>query len=398
MNYDPNSVTSVEDNASDYVDKVNNYLAQYGVTDKDGNPAQLAKLAGSPMWLFALAYGQNEVEWQERLRNAYNAISIENCLDNQVENLAIIAGVVRKEGSVPFVVLRVTNTSGQSIAINSTNTIATDQLTQNEWYSGQNYELTSNETADIVFYCRQREVFVPKDISFTLHNIESSWADISASSVSASKVLEKPETVAQLRNRIIQRKDRYDMISQAQTAIEGLDGVSKCSIWFNPDQLNEITLPGDITLPARTAYICIQGYDVENLIARTFYSYAIVNTLQTSTSLVSQTLIGSSYSSVYYDQCRSVLVYIKVTVKPILGDTTYQKRIVDTLTTYSGTLKVGENLTTQLVCEWLGNLDEYCSIITATVGFNNMANNNITNIDANEVIVFTEDTILFNVV
>ena len=36
MNYDPNLVASVEDNASEYIDKVNNLLAQYGVVDKDG--------------------------------------------------------------------------------------------------------------------------------------------------------------------------------------------------------------------------------------------------------------------------------------------------------------------------------------------------------------------------
>ena len=42
MNYDPNLVMSVEDSASDYIDKVNNLLAQYGVIDKNGNPAQLA--------------------------------------------------------------------------------------------------------------------------------------------------------------------------------------------------------------------------------------------------------------------------------------------------------------------------------------------------------------------
>ena len=150
MNYDPNLVASVEDNASEYIDKVNNLLAQYGVVDKDGNPAQLAKLAGSPLWLMALADGQNIAEWQERLRNAYNALDITNCADSQVENLAVLAGVIKREGSAPYIILRVTNTTSKSITINSINCIATDTLTQNEWYSGQNYELIVDETADLV--------------------------------------------------------------------------------------------------------------------------------------------------------------------------------------------------------------------------------------------------------
>lgn len=398
MNYDPNLVTSVEDSASDYIDKVNNLLAQYGVVDKDGNPAQLAKLAGSPLWLMALAYGQNITEWQERLRNAYNAVDITNCADSQVENLAILAGVIKREGSAPYIILRVTNNTGNPITINSANCIATDTLTQNEWYSGQNYELVVDETADLVFYCRQRSVDVPRDISFTLHNVDSSWADLSAVSISASRALEAPETLAQLRNRIVMRRDRYDAMSQAETAISRLNGVSKCSIWFNKNQNAPITLPGGKTLPARTAYICIQGYDVENLIARTFFSYAIVNTLQTAESLSSQVLIGADYHTAYYDQCASQMVYIKIKVKPILGDTTYAKRIKDALLPYSGKLKVGENLTSQLVCEWLGQLDEYCTIYTAYVGTSANPSGDVTSIPVNSLLQFTEDNITFEVV
>ena len=398
MNYNPNLVASVEDNASEYIDKVNNLLAQYGVTDKDGNPAQLAKLAGSPLWLMALADGQNIAEWQERLRNAYNAIDIANCEDSQVENLAVLAGAVKREGSAPYIILRVTNTTNNSITINSTNCIATDTLTQNEWYSGQNYELIVDETADLVFYCRQRSVEVPKDIAFTLHNIEASWSDLSAVSVSASRVLEAPETLAQLRNRIIMRRARYDTISQAEIAISGLDGVSKCSIWFNKNQTAPITLPGGKTLPARTAYICIQGYDAENLLARPFFSYAIVNTLQTKKSLKSQVLLGADYHTVYYDQCESQIAYIKIKVKPVLGDTTYTKRIKDTLLPYSGTLKVGENLTAQMVCEWLGQLDAYCTIYTAYVGTSADPSGDVTDIPVNALLQFTEDNITFEVV
>lgn len=399
MNYDPNLVVSVEDNASEYINKVNSLLAQNGVVDKEGNPAQLAKLAGSPLWLMALADGQNITEWQERLRNAYNAISITNCEDSQVENLAVLAGVIKREGSAPYIILRVTNTTNDSITINSVNCIATDTLTQNEWYSGQNYELTVGETADLAFYCRQRSVEVPRDILFTLHNTtESSWTDLSAVSVSASRMLEAPESLAQLRNRIIMRRNRYDIISQAETAISGLDGISKCSIWFNKNQTSPIALPGGKVLPARTAYICIQGYDAENLIARTFFSYAIVNTLQTEESLNSQVLIGADYHTVYYDQCKSQLAYIKVKVRPILGDTTYIKRIKDTLLSYSGTLKVGENLTAQMVCEWLGQLDEYCIIYTAYVGTSTDPSGDVTDIPVNSLLQFTEDNITFEVV
>ena len=398
MDYNPENVLTVEDNASTYIDNVNLLLAQEGVVDKEGNPVRLSKLAGSVLWLLALANGQNLTEWQERLRNTYNALDVANCSDEQVNNLAILAGVLRKQGSAPFIVIRVTNDTGLPITINSTNCIAIDQLTQSEWYAGQNYDLIVDETANLVFYCRERNVEVPKDISFVLHNTEGMWNDITVPSVSASRILDPEETTAELRNSIMLRKGRYDAISQAETAISNLDGISKCSIFFNPNQTASILLPGNIELPARTAYIVVQGYDIEQLIARTFFSYAIVQTLQTANSLANQVLVGATYQTVYYDQCESVTAYICIKVKPLQGDTTYAQRIKDTLLPYSGTLKVGENITTQLICEWLGNLDEYCTVYTAYVGTSADPYGDSTSINANQLIQFTEDEITFEVV
>lgn len=398
MDYNPENVQTTEDNASAYIDQVNLLLAQEGVVDKEGNPVQLEKLAGSVLWLMALADGQNTTEWQERLRNCYNSLDIANCSDDQVNNLAILSGVLKKQGSAPFIILKVKNTTNSPITINSTNCIATDALTQNEWYAGQNYELIVNEEANLVFYCRARNVEVPKDIMFVLHNTQGTWDDLTAPSASASRILDKEQTIADLRNSIMLRKGRYDIISQAETAIANLDGISKCSIYFNRNQSASITLPGNITLPARTAYIVIQGYDAEQILARTFLSYAIVQTLSTPTSLANQVLVGSTYETVYYDQCESVTAYIKVKVKPRQGDTTYTQRIKDTLTPYSGTLKVGENITTQLICEWLGDLDEYCTIISAYVGLAADPSGDTTNISANKLIQFTDAEITFEVV
>lgn len=398
MDYNPENVQTTEDNASAYIDQVNLLLAQEGVVDKEGNPVQLEKLAGSVLWLMALADGQNTTEWQERLRNCYNSLDIANCADEQVNNLAILAGVIKKQGSAPFIILKVKNTTSTPITVNSTNCIATDMLTQNEWYAGQNYDLIVDEEVKLVFYCKSRNIEVPKDITFVLHNTQGSWDDLVATSASASRILEPEETIADLRNAIMLRKGRYDAISQAETAIANLDGISKCSIYFNRNQLAPITLPGGLELPARTAYIVVQGYDVEQLIARTFFSYALVQTLQTQTSLANQVLVGAEYQTVYYDQCESVTAYIKVKVRPKQGDTTYTQRIRDTLTPYSGTLKVGENITTQLICEWLGELDEYCTIISAYVGLAADPSGDTTNVGANKIIQFTDAEITFEVV
>ena len=92
------------------------------------------------------------------------------------------------------------------------------------------------------------------------------------------------------------------------------------------------------------------------------------------------------------------MVYIKIKVKPVLGDTTYTKRIKDMLLPHSGTLKVGENITAQMVCEWLGSLDAYCTIYTAYVGTSAEPSGDVTNISVNSLLQFTEDNITFELV
>lgn len=137
MDFEPTNVNTVEENASDYLSKVNLLLAQNGVVDKDGNPAKLVALAGSPTWLFALAQGQNTTEWQERLRKAYYSIDIEKCDDEQVYTLATLAGVLFKEQSSPMISLLVKNTEDFAITLNSFSCYVEDSFGQNRWYPSQ---------------------------------------------------------------------------------------------------------------------------------------------------------------------------------------------------------------------------------------------------------------------
>lgn len=395
MTLAPENVLTTEENASAYLNNVNTNLANAGVTDAKGDPAQFSALAASPMWLMALALGQNITEWQERLRNAYNALNIASCTDAQVENLATLAGIFKKTGSAPYVILTVTNSTTNNLTINSENCYATDAVTGRQWYAGQTYVLAVDETAQLAFYCYDRDVSVPANTVFTITSRNALFDDITAFNVGASRILEPPESIAQLRDRIILRKIKYDFISTAQDAIARLNGVSKCSIFFNPNQNVPIVLNGGLTLPARTAYIVIQGYDADQLIPRTFLSYAIVNTLKTPTALQGQLLVGTTEVTVYYEQCKTVMAYIAIKIKPLAGDVTYQQRIKDVLTPYSGTLAVGQNLTAQLVCEWLAGLTDIGTLYDAYVGTAENPTGDVTNIAAQELLQFEAVNISF---
>lgn len=396
MNYDPNLVSSVEDNASDYIDTVNNLLAQNGVVDKDGNPAQLVKLAGSPLWLMALAFGQNVTEWQERLRNAYNSLSIENCSDEQVSNLALLAGIVREEGSSPFVALTVHNDTASPVLYNKATVYAEDTFSQHKWYCAQSITVAVGETLTLVFYCESKDVQTPSNTGFVFHFTDPSIPSYSVVASSASVVLEPEEPISQLRNRIMQGTQAFNQINRAQEAIEGLNGVTKCSIWFNADPTVPMILPGNIQLDARKTFIVIKGVDIDNLLAEVYIRHLNVATQQLpDQSLQSSTVLGAGGFTAYYSVCEDKLFYIKVSVQAIAGDVTYTEHIKDVLMLHVNALEVGCQITSQQICAWLEDATSYVDkIITAKVSMDNVTYSDITTFTALQIGVFTRESII----
>ena len=365
MDFEPYNVNTVEENASDYLDKVNNLLAQKGVTDKEGNPAKLNALAGSPTWLFCLANGQNITEWQERLRKAYYSLDIEKCDDEQVYALATLAGVLMQEQSAPMIALTITNPTDSTLVLDSTNCYAEDSFGQNKWYVGMAYTLTANEERTIMFYCEDKQGSVPTNTSFTVKSSVGQFSDITVVSNSASVILVEGETTADLRNRILLGSQSFDQITQAQNAIKNLNGIVKCSIYFNPSANSSVQLPGNITLPPRTSFISIQGVDIDDLLATTYFKYVNVQSLEITGSLASETLIGASIVYAYYYPATEVHPKIKIHIIPNASSTdTYPSHIKEILLQHTYDMQIGETITAQKIGTWIDQGNKYGTIVT----------------------------------
>lgn len=364
MDFDPTNVNTTEENAADYLDKVNNLLAQNGVVDKDGNPARLVALAGSPTWLFSLAQGQNTTEWQERLRKAYYSLDIEKCDDEQVYVLATLAGVLFKEQSSPMISLLVTNNEDFSITLNSSTCYATDSFGENRWYPGNTYLIPSNDTVRVLWYCEDKAGSTPPNTLFTIKSTTSSFSDISTVSTDSSTILFKGETAADLRNRVLLGSYAVDQITQAQTAIQNLNGITKCSIYFNPDANLPMPLPGNIQIPPRSAFVCIQGVDIDDLLATTYFRYMNVQTVETQDSLRSETVVGASQLFVYYSPATEVKPYIKILIDPIDSAlNTYPDYIKQILMTHKYDIEIGAPITAQKISAWIDQGNKYGTII-----------------------------------
>lgn len=371
---DPTQVNTVEDNASSFIEEVNTLFAENNVLDEDGNPAELKAYAGSPTWLMALAQGQITTEWQERLRKTYYSLDIENCEDEQVLALATLAGVLRREQTAPMIVLSVTNPYEDAITLNPTNCYATDEFDGNRWAPGNAYTLAGNEHQNIIFYCEDKQATCPSGVSFTLHSINTEWEDFSVSSLNSSMTLSSEETTAELRNRILLGLARFDPITRAQEAIVNLNGIVKCSIYFNPDANESVELSGGITLPPRTAFMVIQGADVDNLIANTYFKYVNVQTLNGEDFLSSETLVGASRLFVYYRGSYEVYPKIKIIAYLRQGaDPSYKQQIKQVLLQNQYALDIGEPLTSQKVDFWLDSANAYGLMIDSKLSVDGLS-------------------------
>lgn len=396
MNFDPTLVNSVEDNANDYANKVDAELAVADIEDEEGNAVTVSRLAGSPTWLLALAHGSIITEWQERLRKADYSLDPSNCTDDQVLNLAQISGIVTKTSRTPFVTLTITNPYEFSLYLTSDNCYAEDSVYTSRWYLGQGITLYPEQEVTVNFYCAKEDISVPANTAFTLTSIAGSFDPIVLVSDTSSQLEEEAMSIAQLRNEIQLGFSHIDIVTQCERAISTLNGITKCSIYFNKSATTDLVLPGNITVPPRKAFVSIQGADVDKLLAQTYFRFMNVDTISTSTSLQSTAQVGALVMTVNYEQTGTQTCFIRVVVHPYsASDVTYKQRIIALLLSYSGKLKIGQNITAQLASTWLSDLDSYVLVKDVELSMNNETWDNMTDVDANKVLVFTEDHITF---
>lgn len=147
---------------------------------------------------------------------------------------------------------------------------------------------------------------------------------------------------------------------------------------------------GSVTIPPREAYISIKGYDFGGKVAETYYDYLDVPA--TVGEQEEQCTFGQQPITVNFDYAEEAPVKIFVTVKSSDIAVGADGAIKNAITAHSGTLDCGENVTSQMVSEWVQNLG-YGTIIDCSVG---TETGMMSSISPTEYCVFTGDNIIIN--
>lgn len=378
-------VNTPYNNAVALLNRTNELLNENNIMDSTGTEiAQLEQNVANPAWLFALACGNLHTSWQEKIAKAYACLDPQNCEDDQVLVLASLAGLTRGNGTPTHVTAKITNNGDSAVTV-PIGTEFTETFANQTWVMNKKVTIEAGAYQYVtLFTTSDGEFNIPSELAF---NYDGDL-DISCESSSESAGGSNIETLASLRNRISQGQDTSDPVIQCKTAIELLSGIENCNIWFNHSQTEDLSV-GTISIPPRNCYLSIKGYDYSGKIAEIYFTY--LNVPATVGAQEEEHLLGQEEVSVKFDYATETTIEISVKVQKSSMASGYEGAIKNAIVSHSGTLGCGENVTSQMLSEWVENLG-YGNILGCCVkaGTSDAVSSNI---NPNEYCIFTPDKI-----
>ncbi len=249
------------------MDKINELLQENNVTDKDGNIVQLRKNYGNALYLLSLGDGECFANNDAALSKAIDSFNIELADEQQIENLLPIAAITRNPGSYSTLKLTVTAGPDGDCTVPAGTKAPFENInfvTQAEAIIPAGHTQTLDTVADTI---GPVVVLTGEVTSFDtdIANLES------VENLESSVPGNAAETTDSLRRRILKGQTIPYSLDGVKLAIEELTGINHARVYFNYNVEGNLTLPGNIELFARTAYIVVNGQS--DKLAETYAKY-----------------------------------------------------------------------------------------------------------------------------
>ena len=347
-------VKTPDENLDDVITYVNDYCAANDIRNSAGELIYIEPNEANPLYQMFRGFSYLTTVMQKLIYSAGCSMSIAESSERQLLNLSDIAGVKRTKATRTIIAGVVfANMEGQG----AVDCVITQDLTATITIAGTDivfhpaYDVTVpiGESRSIVLMAEQYGSF---NISAnTILQFDDPVPGFRSMSTSASTPGQALETIASLRNRLQRRAVEGTQVERAESAIQNLEGVSMCSIFFNYSPSEPVLIPyGDtsIEVPARQALLMVQGWSVEpNAIARTFYRYLLCKTAgENVPGHQTQTYITHSNQSLTVNIITPVQqpIYVKIYIKNTLS---YEQidGIKDTICSLAGSLLIGQSVT-----------------------------------------------------
>lgn len=362
-----------QDNALALLDTINGLLVTNNVKDSDGNQAVIYVNVASPIWLILLAVGTAITVFQYLVQAAGDSLNIESCSNQQVLNLATVAGVDRTPGTRTNLAVTVTATAaGCTITpadlLFYSDSISFAPLTTTVIGSNASVVIQTQATEDGAL------IILPGEIN---HFISTPVGVASVSNALASIPGTEQESVTSLRRRIQQGSGLVSSLDAAIGAIRGLPGINQCNIFFNPSLVSNLVLEGGTVLGPRQAAIFVYGSS--SLLAETYLEHMLSETVGALTQVY--TTLGGQSFTVRYENATLKYYYVRVYVATGSGQEGYLTEIQRLLIGSSATLDIGQDYSQQYLLNYLDDFP-YATIIGLQVSMDNVSWSDITAMEA----------------
>ena len=257
---------TASEHANLIIDKINDLLQENNVQDSNGNVVQLKKNYGNALYLLALGDGERFAENDAALSKAIDSFNIELADDQQIENLLPIAAISRNPGSYSTLqILVVASEDGQVTIPAGTKAPYNDVnfVVQNEVVISAGSSQLINTVCDTL-----GPVVV---LTGEVDHFETEIANIDSMTNPTSSVPGvAPETTDALRKRLLAGDTIKYSLDGCKRALEELTGITHARVYFNYT-FDDMTLPGNVTVAPRTAYIVVLGSS--DKLAETYAEY-----------------------------------------------------------------------------------------------------------------------------
>lgn len=367
-------VKTPDENLDDVITYVNDYCAAKDIRNSAGEVIYIEPNEANPLFQMFRGFSYLTTIMQKLIYSAGCGMSIAEASERQLLNLSDIAGIKRTQATrtvitgVVFADIVGTDPCVITQSLSATITIAGADIV---FHPAFDVTIPIGESRSIVLMAEQYGSF---NISAnTIQQFDDPVPGLRSMSTNNSTPGQALETIASLRNRLQRRAVEGTQIERAESAIQNLEGVSMCSIFFNYSPLEPVSIAygnTSISVPPRQAILMVQGWSVEeNAIARTFYRYLLCKTAGSEVPGAQvQKYITHSNQELEVTIIPPVQqpVWIKVYVKNTLS---YEQvdGIKDTICSLAGTLLIGQPITSVDVITTVGKIYTNLTILGAAV-------------------------------
>ena len=394
------SVKTPEENTDDLIAFINDYCAARNIQNSHGEVISLAKNETNPLYMMCYGLSYLTTILQKLVYSAGCSNSVPESSERQLLNIADIAHVKRNAATrtviLGTVYAELPDAAAQDCYITrGLSASVTAGTTNLVFHPAYDIHIPIGESRQIVLIA---ETYGSYNISEnTITSFDTTVPGFRKMVTLASSPGQTQESISSLRQRIQRRAVQGTQMDRAAEAIQSLDGVSLCNIYFNksPSDTDYIGTR-NIPVPPRSALLLVQGYSDD--IAKTFLAHMVCPTVGASLPesigayVQNYTTHASQLIPVWIVPPAQRAIYIKVYVYETLTYAQIQG-IKDAICTISSSLSIGQSISSKMVLDVISESFKDITLQGVTLSADNTNFSFRATPSSDEVFIFTLDNI-----